>query len=213
MTFTPLAIKLLPLYCYIFLGYIAGKKLDANLDTIAKLMFFLVTPIIVFNGTLNTHLDTNVLSLPLLTFAFSCCMCLLFYRAARLIWQDGSKNIMAFSAGSGATGYFGIPLAMIIFTPEKEGLYIMALLGITLYDCTLGYYISAKGTYTPAECVTKLIKTPTLYAFILGIAINLTQMEMPSIYDDFIGHIKGVYVVFGMMIVGIGIGRAVGFKN
>ncbi|WP_068469585.1 AEC family transporter [Candidatus Protochlamydia phocaeensis] len=210
--FITLSIKLIPLYLNILLGYIAGKKLQANQDTIATLMFYIISPLIIFNGVLNTQLDMRIMTLPILTFVISCSLCLVFYRFSRRIWSDSSKNIMAFSAGSGATGYFGVPLAMMIFNPQIEGVYIMALLGVTLYDNSLGYYISAKGSYTPKECFYKILRLPTLYAFMLGLAFNLCQFSMPDIYLEFIGHIKGVYVVMGMMIIGLGLAGLTHFK-
>ncbi len=88
----------------------------------------------------------------------------------------------------------------------------MALLGVTLYDSSLGYYISVKGSYTPMECIKKILSLPTLYAFLLGLIINLFQIPVPTIYTDFINPIKGVYVVMGMMIVGIGLASLTKFK-
>lgn len=210
--FVTLAVKLIPLYLNILLGYIAGKKLKANQETIAQLMFYMISPMIIFNGVLYTELDGRILSLPLLTFVISCSLCIIFYRFSRKIWTDASKNIMAFSAGSGATGYFGVPLAMMIFNPQTEGVYIMALLGVTLYDNSLGYYISAKGSYSPKECVYKILRLPTLYAFLLGLLLNIFHISMPDIYREFIGHIKGVYVVLGMMIIGLGLAGMTQFK-
>lgn len=206
------AIKLLPLYFNIFLGYIAGKKLKANQETIAQLMFYIISPLIIFNGVIHTQLDATILSLPILTFAISCTLCVTFYRLSRRIWSDASKNIMAFSAGSGATGYFGVPLVLILFDQHIEGIYIMALLGVTLYDNSLGYYISVKGSYTPLQCIKKILSLPTLYAFLLALIVNLFQIPMPQVYTDFITPIKGVYIVMGMMIIGIGLAGLTEFK-
>jgi malate permease and related proteins len=206
------AIKLLPLYFNIILGYIAGKKLQANQETVSKLMFYIISPLIIFNGVIYTKLNASILSLPILTFAISCTLCVIFYRFSRKIWNDSTKNLMAFSAGSGATGYFGLPLALMIFDQQTEGVYIMALLGVTLYDNSLGYYISVKGAYTPMECMKKVLTLPTLYAFLLGMTINLFQIPMPDVYTDFITPIKGVYIVMGMMIIGIGLAGLTEFK-
>lgn len=206
------AIKLLPLYLNIFLGYLAGKKLQANQETISKLMFYMISPLVIFNGVIHTHLDFSILSLPILTFVISCALCLIFYAIARRIWSDGSKNIMAFSAGSGATGYFGLPVAMLIFDEQTQGQYLMGLLGVTLYDNSLGYYISAKGRESSSESLKKVMYLPTLYAFLLGMGINLLHIPMPALYEDFIDPIKGVYVVLGMMIVGIGLAGLTQFK-
>jgi hypothetical protein len=206
------AIKLLPLYFNILLGYIAGKKLQANQETISKLMFYMISPLIIFNGVLHTELSRSILTLPFLTFAISCTLCLIFYRLSRKIWSDSSKNIMAFSAGSGATGYFGLPLAMMIFDQQTQGIYIMGLLGVTLYDNSLGYFISVKGSYTPLQCLIKVFRLPTLYAFLLGLIVNVFHIPMPEVYTEFITPIKGVYVVLGMMIIGIGLTGLTQFK-
>ncbi len=210
--FMILMMKLLPLYLNILLGYIAGKNLGANRDTIAKIMFYLINPLIIFNGILYTQINASILSLPFLTFTVASLLCLIFYYFSRRIWTDSSKNIMAFSAGSGNTGYFGIPLAMLIFNSQIEGIYIMALIGITLYENSIGYYISAKGTYTPSQCVSKLLKLPSIYALLFGLILNLFHIPMPEVYKDFIGHIKGVYIVLGMMIIGLGLAGLNNFK-
>lgn len=210
--FLAFTVKLLPLYLNILLGYIAGKKLEANQETIGKLMLYIIAPLVIFNGVLNTKLDNQILNLPILTFVISCTLCLCFYRISRRIWNDGCKNIMAFSAGSGATGYFGLPLAMMIFEPQAEGVYIMSLLGVTLYDNSLGYYISMRGSFSSIQCIGKMIRLPTLYAFSLGLLINIYELQMPDVYREFISHIKGVYVVLGMMIIGIGLAGLNRFK-
>lgn len=210
--FLTFILKLLPIYFNIILGYIAGKKLHLNQETIAKLMFYMISPLIIFNGVIHTKLNLSILSLPFLTFAISCTLCIIFYRFSRKIWKDSSKNIMAFSAGSGATGYFGVPLAMLVLEPQLEGVYIMALLGVTLYDNSLGYYISAKGSYTSLQCLLKVLTLPTLYAFIVGVFVNVFNLPILDIYIDFITPIKGVYAVLGMMILGIGLAGLTEFK-
>lgn len=210
--FTVLLYKISPLYLNIFLGYIAGKKLAANRDTIANIMFFLINPIIIFNGVINTQMDKGILTLPLLTFIVASSISIFFYRIARKIWTDSSKNIMAFSAGSGNTGYFGLTLAMLLFDSQTEGIYIMGLLGISLYENSIGYYISAKGIHTASESLRKLIQLPSIYAFFLALIINFLALPVPEVFKDFMGHIKGVYSVLGMMIIGIGLAGLESFK-
>jgi predicted permease len=210
--FSGMAIKLLPLYVNILLGYIAGKKLAANRDTITNIMFFLINPLVIFNGILNTHLDAELLALPVLTFCVSSLICIIFYRFARRIWSNSSKNIMAFSAGSGATGYFGFPLAMIIFDAQTQGIYLLTVLGVSLYDNSLGYYISARGTCTKSECFAKLIRLPSIYAFAGAIVLNLMHVPIHDCFIDFIGNIRGVYAVLGMMIIGVSLSSLTKFR-
>lgn len=209
---TYLAIKLIPLYLNIVLGYIAGKLLDISRDAIARLMFFMINPLIIFNGVATTQIDASILSLPLLTFSLASLICISFYRLSRLVWTDSLKNLTAFTAGSGNTGYFGLSMALLLFNDRTEGVYIMAILGITLYENTIGYYMTAKESLSPVQCMKKIVTLPTTYAFILGLLVNVWQIPLPEIYTDFISQIKGVYTVMGMMIVGLGLASLTSFR-
>lgn len=213
MSFTvAFIVKLLPLYMNILIGYIAGRKLQANQEIFSKLMFYIIAPLIIFNGVIHTEINATILSLPIVTFVISSLLCIIFYRFSRRIWSDAAKNLMAFSAGTGATGYFGVPLALMIFDQQTAGIYIMAVLGVTLYDNSLGYYMSVRGNFSPKDCLKKIVMLPTLYAFLLGMLINFSQIHMPEVYTDFITSIKGVYIVVGMMIIGIGLAGLTEFK-
>lgn len=196
----------------IFLGYIAGKMINVARDTIAKLMLYIFVPLVIFNGIINTRLDFSILSLPVITFVICCVLCLVFYWLARFLWHDSTKNLVAFSAGTGNTGYFGLPLALLLFDDQGEGIYIMAILGVTLYDNTLGFYMIARGVHTPKECLLKLIRLPSIYALFGGLLFNFLQIPFPDVFSEFMKHIKGAYTVLGMMIVGLGIAGLQHFK-
>ncbi len=203
--FSICAFKIIPLYVYIFLGFIAGRLLDAHRDTIARLMLYIINPIVIFNGIIHTRLDTSVLTLPVMVFFMSSGLCLVFYRLSRYLWQDSTCSLAAFSAGSGNTGYFGLSIAILLFNDQGEGLYIMAILGVTFFESTIGYYIFARETMSAKECAFKLLKLPALYAFFFGLFINALQLPIPEVFDEFMHHIKGTYTVLGMMIIGLGL--------
>jgi malate permease and related proteins len=203
--FIPLFLKIIPLYMNIGMGYIAGKTLNAHRETIARLMLFMINPMIIFNGVLNVKLETNVLTLPLLTFGVGCALCLFFYKISKKIWEDSTKNLVAYSAGTGNVGYFGLPIALLLFDPEIEGIYILLLMGMTLYENTLGYYILAKGSHSARDCVQKVLRLPSLYAFIAALFLNFINFPIPTVFVDFMSHIKGTYTVLGMMVIGLGL--------
>lgn len=205
-------LKLTPLYMSIFLGFVAGRYLHTPRDVVARIMFYLINPLVVFNGVLYTHIDKGILSLPLLIFFISCSLSLLFYWRTEKFWQDSTGNLLAFNAGTGNTGYFGLPIALMLFNTQGEGIYMMALMGVMLFENTLGFYIFAKGTHSPSECFWKLVKLPTLYAFVVALICNYFQISFPVVFSDFMCHIKGTYVVLGMMIIGLGLSSFHHFK-
>lgn len=210
--FSALLLKLTPLYLNILLGFLAGKLLHTPRDVVARIMFYLINPLIMFNGISHIKITGSILSLPFLVFIISCSLCLIFYWKTAELWDDTTRNLLAFSAGSGNTGYFGIPLALILFNDQGEGVYMMAILGVTLYENTLGFYMCAKGIHSPSECLHKLMRLPTIYAFLLALAVNYSKVPIPGVFLEFMCHIKGTYTVLGMMIIGLGLSSLRHFK-
>lgn len=208
----PFFMKVVPLYMNILLGYIAGKAFDANRETVSKLMLYIFVPLIILNGVSNTQLNVNILSLPLIIFGICTGLCFLFYWMSGFLWQDSTKNLVAFSAGTGNTGYFGLPLALLLFDDQGEGIYIIAILGVTIYENSLGFYMIARGKHSTQACLAKLLKLPAIYALAGGLFLNFFQIPLPDFFTEFMKHIKGAYTVLGMMVIGLGIASLTRFK-
>lgn len=203
--FLTLLFKLIPLYLLIFLGFIAGKFLHVKKESVATIAIYLVTPVIFFNGIYTTHISMSTLSTPIIVFAICCIVCLSSYAIGSLFWKDSTKNILAFMSADGNTGYFGLPVALMLFPSNYIGLYIFAALGVLVYESTLGFFIAARGQHTIQESLLKLLKLPTLYAIALGFIVNLSGIHFGSWYSDVVTNFKGAYTILGMMIIGLGI--------
>lgn len=203
--FLSLLYKVIPLYINIALGFIAGKKLHVDRESIAKLLFYIIAPVIIFCGVMNTELNLNILMLPLVIFGISSVLCYLVFYISRFLWKDSLVNLAAYSAGVANTGYFGLPVALMLFNDQGEGIYLMGLLGINLFENSVGYYVLARGTYSARECAVKLAQLPTLYAFVLALALNLLGFTLPQAMIELSQYFKGAFTVLGMMVIGFGI--------
>ena len=210
--FLTLILKIIPLYLIILLGFIAGKYLNAKKETLASLLIYIIAPIIVFNGVLTTKISVSALSLPVVFYVLACLTCFIFYKIAGYIWKDSTKNILGFTAGTGNTGYFGLPVAYAIFSQDLIGLVILSLLGFILYENSLGFFITARGHHSTKESLMKVLKLPTIYAFFLGLLVNLSGIQFGQVYVDTIAGFRGAYTVLGMMIIGLGLARISVYK-
>lgn len=197
--------QLIPLYFCILLGFIAGRWLGVDRHSVAAMVFYLLLPMVILSGVMQTTITIGVLLLPVVLFFISCGLCGVMYYCAGLKWRDSRRNILALSAGNGNTGYFGLPVAMMILPPEQAGIYVMALLGVTLYENSLGYFITARGQHTAKESLNKIIKLPSLYAFLLGLLLNFCTIKIPDVITPFVGHVRGAYSILGMMMIGLGL--------
>ena len=211
--FLSLFIKLIPLYILIALGFIAGRKLKAKKETVASILIYIIVPVVIFNSIVTTKITLEILLLPLI-FLFCCSfMCILFYLIGKQLFTDNTKNILAFTAGAGNTGYFGVPVAIELFGENSIGIMIIAFLGFTIYENTLGFFITAKGSHTLKEALERLLKLPAIYAFLAGLTVNFLHFNLGQNYLGFSRNFIGSYTVLGMMLVGLGLSDIKSFKS
>src|SRR5680860_1091815 len=122
-----LFIKLIPLYVTVALGCTAVRYLEASGKHIAGIMLYIITPSVVFSGVMAAPLSPEVIFLPFLVFGFASVLAIVQFRLAQRVLTDGSASIIPLCVGSGNTGYFGVPVALLLFGKEGLALYICLL--------------------------------------------------------------------------------------
>jgi predicted permease len=203
--FLTLLTKIIPLYLSIILGALSTLFLNCDKNSIAKILLYILTPAIVFNASLSVKLDLTIISLPIFFFLFSSILAFLLLGLFKKIWNDNTANLLAFSTSTGNTGNVGIPLAILFLEPPLVDIFIFSVLASILYQNSVGYYITAKGNFSVLESLRKVFKLPIIYAFIIGITLNLLGFKLPDIFENYASYLKGTYAVLGMMLLGMGI--------
>lgn len=200
-----LLFKLLPLYITVGLGWIAGRFLQASGSHIAGMMLYIVTPSVVFSGVMNAPLSASVILLPFVVFSFCSVVGLAHLAIARGWLNNASANIIPLSVGTGNTGYFGIPVALLLFGEQGLSIYIVCLLGTTLYENSVGFYLAARGRFGVRDCLLKVARLPSIYAFCLAVVLNLSGIDISSVLIPLFDNLRGAYSILGMMIIGMSI--------
>ncbi len=200
-----LFIKLIPLYVTVALGWLAGRYLEASGKHIAGIMLYIVTPSVVFSGVMAAPLSPEVIFLPFLVFGFASILAVVQFRLARRLLSDGTANLIPLCVGSGNTGYFGVPVALLLFGEEGLALYIVCMLGVTLFESSVGFYLAARGRYDLKDSLWRVVKLPSVYAFLAAVALNLSGIGIPDAFVPLFDNLRGAYSVLGMMIIGMSI--------
>lgn len=203
--FFVLLVKLLPLYFYIVLGFVANKVLKVDRESIANLLIYIIAPAVVLYGVLKAEIQLSVLILPLFFFVLCCLFASVLYVLSGLFWKDSTRNIFSYMSASGNTGYFGLPVAIAIFNNGILSLMVFAILGFIFFESTFGYYILARGNFTPRESFMKLLKLPAMYAAVTGLILNFSHFALNDTAVTFFEQFKGAYTLLGMMIIGMGL--------
>ncbi len=202
---TALGLKILPLYITIALGYVMVRFFQARRESMASLLIYIIGPVVVFIASYKIQLNLAVVALPILLFVLSSSLALLSLYVSKNIFYDNTKNILAFSAGTGNTGYFGIPLAIIFLNEELTYIYIFAVLASLLYESSIGFFVVARGSYSVKQSLIKIAKLPSIYALMLGLTCNILKIELGDDLLDYLEYFKGAYAILGMMMIGMGL--------
>ncbi|MFP3977404.1 AEC family transporter [Marinobacter sp. KMM 10035] len=200
-----LFIKLIPLYVTVALGWVAGRYLEASGKHIAGIMLYIVTPSVVFSGVMAAPLSPEVILLPFLVFGFATVIALAHLRLARRVLTDGSAGMVPLCVASGNTGYFGVPVALLLFGEEGLAIYIVCMLGVTLFESSVGYYLAARGRHDLKDSLLRVVKLPSVYAFLVAVVLNLTEIGIPEVFVPLFDNLRGAYSILGMMIIGMSI--------
>jgi len=200
-----LLFKLLPLYITVLLGWLAGRYLEVSGKHIAGIMLYIVTPSVIFSGVMAAPLSAEVILLPVLTFGLCTVLGVAHLWLAKRFITDGSASLMPLAVGTGNTGYFGIPVALLLFGQEGLALYIVCMLGTTLFENSVGFYLAARGCYSLKDSLVRVAKLPSVYAFGLAVVLNLLGLSIPDVFMPLFDNLRGAYSILGMMIIGMGI--------
>jgi len=200
-----LGLKILPLYITIVLGFIVAKYLKGERESMASLLIYIIGPVVIFLAAYKVKLNLAVIFMPILLYALNSILALSTLKVANNFFKDNTKNILAFSAGTGNTGYFGIPLAIMLLNEDLANIYIFTVLASLLYESTVGFFVVAKGHYSIKQSLLKVVKLPSIYALILGLTCNVFEIQFSTDLLDYLGYFKNAYAILGMMMIGMGL--------
>ncbi|WP_346797021.1 AEC family transporter [Halomonas sp. Bachu 37] len=198
---------LMMLLCYVGLGWLAARRLAVDPRPIATLLIYLIAPLTFFRALMQGGPTPDYLLLTLALFVISSAIALLTHRLARRFFGAEESALLAFSSGTGNTGYFGLPVALIVLPTEGVTLYLFCLLGITLYEFTVGFYLSARGQFSVRQSVAKIIRLPLIYAFLAALVLSSLGLRPPLAVMTSLDVFPATYTLLGMMIIGMTLSR------
>ncbi|WP_289019891.1 AEC family transporter [Desulfobacter postgatei] len=205
--FISLFINLLPLYAIIAAGYFAGRVFKVDIRTMASLSIYFFLPVVIFGFVSNMAFKPLYIMLPAFIYIDSTITALSFYALGKRIYKKDSRaNLMALCSAMGNTGYFGLPLVLLFFNKDTVGIYVFMMLGVSIFEATIGYYIAARGNFNVRDSLIKLLKFPSIYAIATALIVNAMDIELPDMFWTYWTHVKGCYVIIGMMIIGVVLG-------
>lgn len=195
------------LLAFVGLGWLCARRLAVDPRPIATLLIYVIAPLTFFRGLTLGGPTLDYLLLTAALFVLASLICLAVSRLARPFFAPQEAALLAFSAGTGNTGYFGLPIAMVLLPPAGVTQYLFCLLGVTLFEFTVGFYISARGQFSVRQSLAKIVRLPLVYAFVAALLVSGLSLPVPGAVMEGLDYFRYCYTVLGMMIIGMTLGR------
>jgi len=196
----------------VLIGFLSGKFSNVEKDSITSLLFYFVAPIVFFAIPTSANLTFSSLGITLVTFLLATTLGFFSYWLYGKIWQDSHRNILALSAGTGNSGYVVLPIATTLFDDYTLSIYALGLIGIAIYEASVGCYFCARSISTFKESVLKVILLPILNAFFFGCILSLAGFQLPNVFDEFVSNMKGAFSILGMVTIGLALSKIKEFE-
>ncbi|CUW40169.1 conserved protein of unknown function(containing Auxin efflux carrier domain.163-301) [Magnetospirillum sp. XM-1] len=204
---TSLAMKLVPLYLLVGIGFALGRFGGVKGQDLGRLALFVLSPAVVFKGFVTADLKGALLVLPFAVFGLCSTVALFTAPVAGRFWRDGRERMAAFTGGTGNTGFFGIPACLALVGPDSLPYVVMVSFGATAYENSVGFYTVARAEASVGGAILRVLKYPGLHACWLGAALNLSGTKVPVAAMQAVDLLSGGFVPVGMMIVGLGLAQ------
>lgn len=195
------------LFLLIGTGMVAVKtgvlKLE-NKQALSNLLVYIIVPAMVVNSY-RMEFSTQILRNLLAAFGMSVLSVLLGTVITLLLTahKTGSRMpIFRFACIFSNAAYMGFPLISALF--GSEGL-LYASAYVTVFNIllwTLGYGLVSGGS-SVKEVARSLVRTPVLYAIVVGLGIYLLQIPLPTLITQPLELLAGVNTPLSMLITGM----------
>lgn len=210
--FSEIFIRVLFLIFIAFLGWAGGVALRLNARDISALLIYIIAPFVIFISVVQSPADFSYFGYSLGALVTASVFASGAYLAGRLLWKDPRANLFGFTGGTANTGYFGLPMVFALFDEKQIAVAVFIIIGMTAYEFTVGYFISAKGVMNTRESLLRILKLPVIYAALAGILFKKLNIEQSEVLVSGFDNFKGAYSVLGMMVIGITLASFRGLK-
>jgi predicted permease len=172
-----------PILILTSIGYLLGKNFKIDTPTISTLLFYVLSPALVFTSLYNSKIGGDeILSLFTSVILLVLTMLLISRIVSHLqgVNPQQKANVTLSAIGLNA-GNYGLSLIGFAFSAEVLSRASIIFVATSMLTYTLSVYIASMGNYSPRESFQSILKAPAIYAVISAFALQLLQIDLPLV--------------------------------
>jgi len=201
--------NLLPILLLSAAGFVLGKTLAIDSRSLGRVVFYIFSPILVFNLLLHTELDSIQI---LTTMAYTLAVCLIIGSLAFLIGsllrlERPVLMAVILTSAFGNTGNYGLPVVSFAFGKEALAFATLFFVTTSILFNTAGVLIASLGHMDLKTALAGLFRIPTVYAVILAGLLNRFQLAMPVSLERTIELASSASIPVMIVLLGLELSR------
>jgi malate permease and related proteins len=194
-----------PTFVAVIIGYLFGRVTKAGMAVLVDIAIYVAVPAMAFHSMVTSEIvfsdATKLWASSLIVMGGNLVMALALFGALRQK-HSGLYLPIVF------TNYINIPLPIIFLAFGSQGAALAILMyipqGIILNS--LGVYV-ASGEKDIKQGLLVMLKTPLMYAAIVGLALNLMHVPIPQVILGSVDLLGKAGVPLMLLILGVSVGR------
>lgn len=202
--------NLFPILLAAAIGFALAKWLGIDPRPLSQVVFYIFSPVLVFNLIMNSQLSNqDILRTLLFAILLMVCIGLLTWLISGILRFD--RKMMAaviITAIFMNAGNYGLPLTSFAFGEQALAYASVFFVISALLTNTVGIVIASSGSTGVIKAIKGLVKFPAIYALFLGILFLQFGWKLPSGLDRTVtllsnAAIPCMLVLLGMQLVNI----------
>lgn len=179
--FSTFANNLLPIMLIAAAGYILGKTLTVDSRTIGRIVFYIFSPLLVFNLMVTSQLN---LQQAVTTVGFTTSVIIVLgiiaFALGKLFKLERPLLLaVILTVAFGNTGNYGLPLVKFAFGDEALAVASIFYVTTTILFNTVGVVIASLGHLDLKSAILGVFKLPIVYAVVIALFIKGFGIQIP----------------------------------
>jgi len=210
LLFSTFANNLLPILLLSGAGFLIGKLLNIDPRPLGRILFYLFSPLLIFDLLLNSELNlSDAFSTVLFTVVTIVTLGLLGFLAGRLFKLNRQQSLaVILVAGIGNNGNYGLPLALFSFGDRALAYASVYFVTTSIISNTLGVFIASLGEADLKNALLGIFKVPMIYAVILAVILRTFGVQLAVPLKRTVDLASGGSIPMMLVLLGIELSRS-----
>ncbi|MCO7176544.1 AEC family transporter [Sporolactobacillus kofuensis] len=194
-----------PILIICICGALLQRKRPVDTKLLADISLYILAPALILSALSESHFTgRNVFHI----FAFSIIMTAVLWLVAILtskilkLPERSTRALTLTTVFSNANNY-GLPVLLLAFGHPGFSLGAVYVIGQIILMNLLGMYIASRSEMSGKQSLTHILKSPIIYACLVGVLLTLTHLRLPSGIFTAVQMLGTAYPVLVLLILGI----------